>query len=320
MRYWKKESWRRMLGRKALKGRMLVGVVGTTNFLNIGVNTVRESGLGDAVAFPFTSRIEALCWLASPTFRSVDVIYQRGGADVWYICGGALFGKPVIKHWTGTDTNHVRRGNVLTGAFRHWVYRAMPAYHLAVNKHVAGRVEREGIKVRGCVRSVTPFMDAAVSLLPEKFTVLGYWRKGRREFYGGDQFLELARRHPEVQFLVVGVDEHGEPTLPNVKYLGIVDDMDAVFRQASVLVRLPESDGAPNMPVEMLLRGRPVIYNHDHIGCYVANDIEEVSRILLELAEQKEPDIATAELVRCEMRLEAQACRFRDIMLSWCFE
>ncbi len=99
--------------------------------------------------------------------------------------------------------------------------------------------------------------------LPEAFTALTYFPGARRSFYGGDTVLEAASRMPDIAFGVVGdVRAQDRVTMPNVSWHGWVGEMDAVYRAATVVIRVPRHDGLGATVVEGLLHARHVIYSY----------------------------------------------------------
>jgi glycosyltransferase involved in cell wall biosynthesis len=80
-------------------------------------------------------------------------------------------------------------------------------------------------------------------------------RKGAAEVYA------LARRRPDVAFLLVG--RYGSPpALPNVRVEGYTDweQMPALLRSCHVLLILAENEACPNVVLEALASGLPVLY------------------------------------------------------------
>ena len=95
--------------------------------------------------------------------------------------------------------------------------------------------------------------------LPPRFTVLAYALDDRDELYGLDFILELARRRPDIQFLLLAAT----PTdaLPeNVTSLGWVDDIHPIMSQATVYVRPTSHDGFSYLVLEALATGRYVLW------------------------------------------------------------
>lgn len=176
-----------------------------------------------------------------------------------------------------------------------------------------------GVGIAGTVvRFVTPAMRSVCEPLPEEFAVLAYWTPGRREFYGGDVVLALARELPHVPFRILGTSDPEDADLPpNVELLGFVDDLERVLRASSVLIRLPRTDGAPNMPMEMLARGRYVIYNRPLEGAHLARNLDEARTALEAIRNLRAPNEAGARFVREECRLEHQAALLAAAVERW---
>lgn len=71
----------------------------------------------------------------------------------------------------------------------------------------------------------------------------------------------LARRRPDVQFIMVGRYEKA-PTLPNLTFVGYAgwDRLPAVLRACDVFLTLSENEACPNSVLEALASGLPVLY------------------------------------------------------------
>ena len=99
----------------------------------------------------------------------------------------------------------------------------------------------------------------------EPFTVVAYTPQDRLDFYGIAFIVELARRLGDVRFeLLATTLRDGLP--PNVRTLGWVEDMDSVFRRATVLIRPVMHDGLANMVIEALAYGRYVLWSYEMPG------------------------------------------------------
>jgi hypothetical protein len=294
--------------------RVRLALVGTLNFLDATMDMCREAGI-DAFATPLRTYAQGVRWLLSKEFRRANVIYQFGAGGIKYMLIAKLFGKKHVKHWIGTDAYIVTGAKGSLGSLWRAVYLSWPDMHLSVAQHLADVLQSNGVKVAGIVRNVTAALATGqVEPLPDTFTVLGYWTPGHYEFYRGDIVLNLARQMPDVKFLVVGTDGEGASAPANVEFLGWVQDMAAVYSRCSVLVRMPETDGACNMPLEMVVRGRYAIYNVPLEGCHLARDIDEVRQALLEIRRKGEPNYEGARLVKQKYSLAHEARVFRECM------
>lgn len=107
-----------------------------------------------------------------------------------------------------------------------------------------------------------------------------------------------------------------EPQYPNTHYLGHVNNMHDVYARSTVLVRLPETDGAPNMPIEMLAHGRYVIYRFPHVGCQIANNLESLRACIASLTHVTTPNYEGAITVTNMFSLENEAAKFRQLVLD----
>jgi glycosyltransferase involved in cell wall biosynthesis len=117
-----------------------------------------------------------------------------------------------------------------------------------------------------------------------RLSVLSYIAKIRSDFYGIDTFLNAAKRLPEIDFLIAGTEAEEYTPLPsNVRALGWVQDMQQVYNQAHVCVRIPEHDGLSTFILEALARGKQVIYKYPFDHCHVCETEDELVKRLQEL-------------------------------------
>ena len=85
------------------------------------------------------------------------------------------------------------------------------------------------------------------------------WSTGR--WKGTWQIPQLAQQNPDVIFVLCG--RYPEvPDLPNVQYLGHLDypDLARAMRSCSVFLNLSENDPCPNVVIQALASGLPVLY------------------------------------------------------------
>jgi hypothetical protein len=145
--------------------------------------------------------------------------------------------------------------------------------------------------------------------MPEKPAVLSYWSPERRTFYGGEIVDALADEFPDVPFLVVGTDGRDEPQHPNMTYLGLLGSLEEVYRQVGVLVRLPEHDSLSAMVLEMLGRGRQVIYNRPFPHTELATNLAEAREALRRCLSQPGKNEAGQAYVRGHFSPQAEVER-----------
>lgn len=205
--------------------------------------------------------------------RNAEALYQLGGQ----IARGSrphllalATRRPIVMHWTGTDVLYarrtVRRGHAarrLQTGITHW----------AGAPWLAEELRRAGVAATWQPHSA---IDAPEKLppFPEQFTVLAYLRPGRERFYGVAAVQRAAAALPEARVLVAGVEQlEGAPA--NVRCLGWVEDMPALYRESHVLLRLPAHDGLAFMVQEALAHGRHAVWNHAFPGVREVRSTEQ---------------------------------------------
>jgi len=214
--------------------------------------------------------------------RAADALYLVGGQ----IARGSrphalrlLLRAPCVMHWTGTDILYarrtVRRGRA-AGLLRHGcVHWTGAPWHVT-------ELAAIGVHAAWMPHSA---VDAPERLpaFPETFTVLAYLRPGRERFYGAEAVRAAATALPEAHVLVAGVEAlAGAPA--NVRCLGWVADMPALYARSHVLLRLPAHDGLSFMVQEALAHGRYAVWNYPLTGAIPARDIDGAVAYLRRLA------------------------------------
>lgn len=186
----------------------------------------------------------------------------------------ARIGIPTLIVWVGTD--------VLRGAPKASREVTDRAWHWCVAPWLRDELAEVGIDAL-VVRLTPPKVPDLIPAFPTDFTVLAYAVDGRFDLYGLDFVLELARRRPDVRFLLVGMAPHDE--LPgNVEALGWVNDADAVIAQTTLYVRPTSHDGLSNLVLEALANGRYVLWTYPFHGAERADTVEGAEALIDDLA------------------------------------
>lgn len=225
-------------------------------------------------SIPFKERLRAI--------RRADAVYSTAhGFSYRFFALVKTLGKRSVNHWIGTDVLRAissqswARQAKLTDVFIDKQLTVAPhlVHELASIDLQAGLVpilpDHTGIGIR--------------TSSPRKVSVLTYLPDARPDFYGAEVVYGLARQFPNVSFVVVAGTSHVQPELPNIEYLGYIQNMDRLYEQAPILIRMPEHDGLPKMVLEALIRGNQVIYNYDFPYCYRAANLEEAAACLMQI-------------------------------------
>ena len=248
-------------------------------------------------------------WLNDGRVWGYDLIHCIGWFTFWSLWVAArLRRKPTIHHWIGSDVFALCQAGY-RGHVAGRLLNRLVGCHLAVADHLVVELGRQGVKATQHLHGLDDYSKCEATELPRIPTGLVYLTETRFEFYGGPIILNLARRFPEVRWLVVGHDGSEVASLPNVSWLGWVANINDVYSDSSFLVRLPRHDGSPNMIREALARGRRVIWNHELPHCVLATNEEEAAQALSRLIGLREPSHQASRWVREEFSVEGQVAK-----------
>ena len=188
--------------------------------------------------------------------------------------------KKIIVHWIGTDVHNAitdRKSKFIAKKYKHLV-----DVHLAVHSRLVKELDSIGIN---CEELPLPvFRLYQLHPLPAKKRVLVYLPDLRSDFFGKEIVEKLFDAFPELDFIVL--PNSGKYNKKNVTCMAWVDDMEKIYRDTAVLIRLPVHDGLPNSVIEALSMGRYVIYSYDFPYCDHASSFEEVRGKLVHLLQR----------------------------------
>ncbi len=219
-------------------------------------------------------------WLSVSAPWSCNVLHVQGWPTLWNCWVAARTKRvPVILHWIGSDVSSFLaspRWSRVAGP----CLNALVSVHLAVSEALIRELRSVGIYARYQLNAATSFEGVGLPPLPATPRALAMLRPDRFEFYGGTKVIEMAAAAPDIHWLVLANDGKNLPKLPNMEYLGYVNEteMDVVYQRTTVLVRLPQHDGMPNMILEALARGRHVVWTHKMPYCRLAKTTESALR------------------------------------------
>ncbi len=294
---------------KKSKRAFRVAVMGSAYWLKVAAELLGRAGVTCEVV-DIQSKRAAASWLFRCQWRHFDAIHHVYGPNWWWGTSMAILGKPVIWHWIGTDVMDFHRARDAPHGWQS-ALACRAAYqwacaHLADSPRLTEELRSLGIEAR-TVRLLPKLIEAEIEPLPQKFSVLTYWGPNRKDFYRGDIVLQLAEEFPDVEFKILSEKGVGESAPANIKFLGFQQDTSHIYSQSSVLIRLPLHDSLSAMVLEMLARGRYVIYNKKLSGCHFATDLMEARKALQEIRQKVVPNTAGAQNVRERFSLDKEA-------------
>lgn len=261
---------------------------------------------------------ELLGWAWNLWRSEAKIIHYLWGTDhpLIYIIP-KLLGKKVIIHWIGSDVMHAAsdKGSAFQTLLQKIAYKM-------VDSHLADfEPSVEELKSLGIEAKVVPLMPD-MPLLQEDITwpvedrVFVYLPETRQEFYGSEIIFRLAEEMPDINFLITRHSGEGTPQLPNIKYLGWVEDIETVWRQVKVYLRLTKHDGLSHTVIEALARGKHVIWSYEFPHCHRAQTFEEARDTLRNILRQNQPNIKGMNCVRSQFEPSKIAERLRQGYLS----
>ncbi len=167
---------------------------------------------------------------------------------------------PVFVIWAGTDVITARSDPQGLELLKRYGF-----LHLADGPWLVDELRELGINAQ-YVPVTAVDAPARLAPLPSRLSVLTYLPEPRRAFYGEERIYRLARAFPEVAFRVVGRGDPNPEAPPNVEFLGYVRTMERLIDDSTALVRLPNHDGKSMLVLEVLARGRHVLWNYAFPG------------------------------------------------------
>jgi glycosyltransferase involved in cell wall biosynthesis len=205
-----------------------------------------------------------------------------------------LLRRRTIRYWVGSDV-----WMALTDPrVRRWAHRLdrVVDINLCVAPHLCDELGSIGIR-SVALPPPQDGLDTTSCRVPDHFTVLSY-TGANTALYRVEEVLQVAAALPEVRFLMVGRTPTGYGSASaNVIFRGEVSDMESVYAETSVLLRLVRHDGLPRMVIEALARAKPVIYSFAFPCCHPVDGVDDSCRELRRLMASYTPNHAGRKLV-----------------------
>lgn len=207
--------------------------------------------------------------------RKVDVVYGIGQAFRLNpkLILARLLRKPVINHWIGSDVLAARKNKM------HRINQLFINTNLSCSMLIKDEIMEMGINSK-LLPIIPSGMRYDVAKMPEEHSVLVYMPEGNELFYGKKYVEYLAREFPTVRFLIVANSNKELINLENVSFLGrlSLEEMESLYDEISILLRLPEHDGLSLMLLEALAKGKQVIYKYKFPYVYTVSEMNDLRK------------------------------------------
>ena len=189
--------------------------------------------------------------------------------------------KPVFYHWIGTDVYRFINDSFIKRFLKKNIINSPLVHNLVVSENL--KIELEQFNISSAIIPLTNLNSVDdVTVMPEKFSVLSYVPKNRRDFYHGELITELAGKLPDIDFHILAAGEENSGR-PNLFFYDFVDDAAPFYKKCSVLLRITTHDGLPKMVLEALSFGRQVLWSEPFPHCYLVKTSDEYLAILKKL-------------------------------------
>lgn len=198
----------------------------------------------------------------------------------------ASVGCPIIRKWSGSDIYYALKDEKIVHSVRR-LNRITSDNFTSEHSGICDELSSIGINCK----LLPQVVDSLNSFTPRRgknnSAVLVYLPDSRYKFYGLQYVEKLIPEFPEIKFFIVADQKHRLAHYDNVESLGWVDNMEVVWEQVGLVLRITEHDGYPRTIVEALARGKYVIHNRAFEGCWFASDLDEIRDALIEFKKVK---------------------------------
>jgi len=221
------------------------------------------------------------------TISKVDTVYTIGQSFRFNpkIVISKILGKKVISHWIGSDILEAKKNR----------FHKINQWFIDINLSCSELIQNELFDM-GIASELLPIIPAGMSydiaIMPKRHSVLVYLPEGNEEFYG-KKFVEfLALEYPDIEFKIVANTNKNILNFKNVFFLGRLsfDEMEKLYDEISILLRLPEHDGLSLMLLEALAKGKEVIYKYPFPYTHTASNLTELKIVFSKIV-SSEPKV-----------------------------
>ena len=254
-------------------------------------------------------------WLFALIKQKATISHYLMGYYYWFFyIIPKILGKTVILHWIGTDVYRMtmlKKNHKLWWKIRVWLLNRLDK-HLVVSHALADELELAGIKAD--VVPLIPNLKKDYKItFPKKHKIFVYLPEHRVKFYGGDIVFKLAKEFNYIEFLITKHSGKDAPQLSNIKYFSWVDDIETIWNEITIYLRITEHDGLSHTILEALNRGKHVIWSQKFPHCYHATNYEEAKTALQQALQQTTINQAGIDFIEKEYNVEKLTQNFVDL-------
>ena len=223
------------------------------------------------------------------TFNSYSIIHFVGSPTIsknlpklFFL---KLYGKKILVNWIGFDVRRIKYSKLrrIMGVIGNY----FTDINIATAENLVDDLVKNGIQAQFQpipVYSIysteeLPLEKRVAVYLPDKYPSFS-------DFYQETIIKNLVKGFPEIEFLIL--NNSGKTFFePNVKCFEWCEDMEKIYKQVQVVIRLPLSDGTSGTIIETLSMGRYMIASNTLLPyCEVVHNYEEAKNALIRTIEK----------------------------------
>ncbi len=212
--------------------------------------------------------------------KNADIIYFFNGTAINKLRRlfliRFLLRKQVIVHFIGTDAlnflnhNHIKKPS--------WILSLLLCNKVfGISKNIVQELSPY-LKIKYIPICFDKLKYPLISY-PKEFSALIYLPPTNPDFYGFQIIKKIIKKNDDINFIILGNNDKRLSIFKNVmfKKIDYNMNMNKIYDQATVLIRLTKHDGLSNMVLESLARGKHVIWTQPFKYCHhVLREVKDV--------------------------------------------
>jgi glycosyltransferase involved in cell wall biosynthesis len=262
-------------------------------------------------------RISALKWVWDLLWSKAQIVYFLWGSynSLFYLVA-KIFRKKVVVHWIGTDVlKSQKKTNFVVRWLRQLTYKLIDL-HLTDFKPLQDELKSIGINSYVIPLIADINVNQQILWPPDANRIFVYLPEFREEFYNNRIIFQLAQAMPDVEFLITQHSGKNAPQLANVKYLGWLPDIDQVWNEVKILIRITDHDGLSHSVLEALSRGKQVVWSERFPHCYYAKTFDEAKKAVDEILKVNQPNYEGKNYIDTEFNPSKIRVEINNIYLT----
>ena len=206
--------------------------------------------------------------------KDINIIYSISNSFKLYslFFVAKFFGVKIVNHWIGSDVLVAKKSK------KNYIFNNLLVdINLACSSHIKKEIKDLGIESYN-IPIIPSNIKYVISDMPNQHKVLVYLPENKEIFYGLEYIKKLSNKYNNIKFYIVANNNNKLISSRNVEFKGNVsyNEMEKIYQEISILIRMPKHDGLSMMVLEALGKGKEVIYNYSFPGTHLAKDYKQL--------------------------------------------